>query len=212
MYLTCPECYTSFVVQASQIGPKGRRVRCSRCSHGWFAPPAKSGSGSDWAFSISNSDRVGKPVEKFQTGINLPALLPIRIPAYLYITPILLALAIFFTSMVLFQDKLPLFGVIGTSKSLKVHDISIAYDKDHRNIIANYKIVNESSEAVPLAPVRIRLLDKNHRTLKSHIASESKSSLAPKQFVTIRTRFSESPTNVEFIDITLGSKLDLLLR
>lgn len=210
MYLTCPECYTSFTVKASQIGPKGRRVRCSKCGHGWFAKGVGSGTGSE-GIVTSNYDRVGKP-EKFEKGVNLPALLPVRIPLYLYIAPVLLAAAIIFTSMIFFQDKMSLFGLTGASENLKVKDIQISYDRENGNIIANYKIVNASEEFVPLSRIRIRLLDENHRILKSHIAQESQSSLAPKQFVTIRTRFSEAPTNVEFIDITLGNKLDLLLR
>lgn len=211
MYLTCPECYTSFTVKASQIGSKGRRVRCSKCSHGWFAKGVASGTGRE-GFTVSMYDRVGKVEEKFRPGVNLPALLQIKIPIYLYIAPILLAAAILFTSMIFFQDKMSILGLTGTSENLKVKDIEIAYDKEHGNIIANYKIVNVSEEFVPLSSIRIRLLDENHRILKSHIASESTSTLAPRQFVAIRTRFSEAPINVEFIDITLGNKLDLLLR
>ena len=210
MYLSCPECYTSFTVKASQIGPKGRRVRCSKCCHGWFAKGVPGGTGSE-GITASRLDRVGKP-EKFEKGVNLPALLPVKIPFYLYVAPVLLAAAIIFTSMILFQDKMTLFGLTGTSENLKVKDIRIAYDREYGNIIANYKIVNTSSEFVPLTSIKIRLLDKNHRILKSHVTSESTSSLAPKQFVAIRTRFSEAPTNVEYIDITLGNKLDLLLR
>lgn len=211
MYLTCPECYTSFTVKASQIGPKGRRVRCSKCSHGWFAKGIGGGTGSE-GITTSRHERVGRSEEKFKPGVNLPALLPIKIPLYLYVAPVLLAAAIIFTSMIFFQDKMSLFGLTGASENLKVKDIQIAYDRENGNIIANYKIVNASETFVPLSSIRIRLLDQNHRILKSHVAQESKSSLAPKQFISIRTRFSEAPTNVEFIDITLGNKLDLLLR
>ena len=213
MYLSCPECYTSFVVGNDQIGPKGRRVRCSRCNHAWFAPPAKGGSGDFYSqLSVSPSDRVGETAEKFKPGVNLPALLPINIPIYLYVIPILLAAAIMFSAVVFFQDRLSFLGLVGTSSNLGVHDVNIVYDREHGNIVANYKIVNTSQEFIPLSSIRIRLLDANHRILKTHIANESSSSLAPKQYVTIRTNFSEAPINVEFIDITLGNRLDFLLR
>lgn len=210
MYLSCPECYTSFTVKASQIGPKGRRVRCSKCGHGWFAKGVPGGTGSE-GITASLNDRVGKKEEKFKPGVNLPALLPVKIPFYLYIAPIFLAAAIIFTSMVFFQDKMSFLGLTGASQNLKVKDIQIAYDRENGNIIAKYKIVNASEEFVPLSSIRIRLLDENRRILVSHI-NKPDSTLPPKQFAPFRTRFSEAPTNVEFIDITLGNKFDLFLR
>lgn len=213
MYLTCPECYTSFVIKPEQIGPKGRRVRCSRCSHGWFAPAATSGfTGDAPKFQILKSDKASKHKEQFNPGVNLPALLPTNIPFYLYLAPILLAIAIFFSSAIFFVEKFPFLSLTSAHRELKVKDIHIAYDRDYGNIIAKYKILNKSKGSLSLPSIRIRLLDANHRILKSHVASEASSSLAPKQFVSMRTRFSEAPSNVEYIDITLGNKLDLLLR
>ncbi len=41
MELQCPGCGTRFRVEDSLLGPQGRRVRCSRCGHRfWAAPPA----------------------------------------------------------------------------------------------------------------------------------------------------------------------------
>lgn len=213
MYLTCPECYTSFVVSADQIGPKGRRVRCSKCSHGWFASPVKSKvSSSPKNLSFNTSDRVGKGEEKFEKGVNLPALLPINIPFYLYFVPIILLCAVIFSSLLIFNEKLELIGMNKVSNDLSVHDVNIAYDKPSGNIIASYKIVNKSDHVLPLSSIRIRLLDHNHRILKTHVANESEARLESKQFVTVKTNFSDAPPNVEFIDITLGNKLDFFLR
>lgn len=215
MYLSCPACYTSFVVTAEQIGPNGRRVRCSKCNHGWFASPIikkETGPIPVQKYSPIIPDRVGSTTEKFKPGVNLPALLPINIPLYLYIAPVLLAAAIIFSSMVLFQDKLSFMGLLGTSDNLSVHDINIEYDKEMGNIVASYKIVNMSPEFVSVPQIRIRLLDGKHRTLKSHVASNTNSTLAPKQYVTIRTNFADAPPNVQFIDISLGNKLDFILR
>jgi predicted Zn finger-like uncharacterized protein len=213
MYLTCPECYTSFVVSADQIGPKGRRVRCSKCNHGWFASPVKSKAAPKKKnLSFNPTDRVGKSEEKFEKGVNLPALLPISIPFYLYFLPIMLLCAVIFSSLLIFNERLELLGMSRLSKDLSVHDVNIAYDKPNGNIIASYKIVNKSEHIMPLSSIRIRLLDHNHRILKTHIANESHAKLESKQFVTVKTNFSDAPPNVEYIDITLGNKLDFFLR
>lgn len=36
MILTCPACSASYNVDANQIGPDGRDVRCKKCRHVWF--------------------------------------------------------------------------------------------------------------------------------------------------------------------------------
>jgi len=36
MILTCPECKSRYVVNPGALMPKGRTVRCAKCSHSWF--------------------------------------------------------------------------------------------------------------------------------------------------------------------------------
>lgn len=40
MLLVCPSCATSYMIDASALGPEGRKVRCARCKATWFASPA----------------------------------------------------------------------------------------------------------------------------------------------------------------------------
>lgn len=39
MILTCPTCETRFLLPAERLGPEGRRVKCSNCSHVWLQEP-----------------------------------------------------------------------------------------------------------------------------------------------------------------------------
>lgn len=40
MKLSCPVCHTRFTLTDEALGPNGRKVRCSVCSHVWQAEPA----------------------------------------------------------------------------------------------------------------------------------------------------------------------------
>lgn len=37
MILSCPECGTQYTLKESQLGPRGRTVRCAACKHTWHA-------------------------------------------------------------------------------------------------------------------------------------------------------------------------------
>lgn len=40
MILTCPRCATRYVVREEQVGPQGRKVKCSACGELWRAEAA----------------------------------------------------------------------------------------------------------------------------------------------------------------------------
>jgi predicted Zn finger-like uncharacterized protein len=42
MKITCENCNTRFVLDASRLPPQGARVRCSRCQHRFHVKPAPS--------------------------------------------------------------------------------------------------------------------------------------------------------------------------
>ena len=46
MLIDCPNCATSYQVDAASIGAHGRSVRCARCRNVWFAEPAANASSS----------------------------------------------------------------------------------------------------------------------------------------------------------------------
>lgn len=41
MKLVCPSCESGFLVDATAIGPSGRKVRCGRCGNSWLAMPVE---------------------------------------------------------------------------------------------------------------------------------------------------------------------------
>lgn len=211
MYIACPECDTKFVVTPEQIGTHGRKVKCSKCSHIWHQtmdnhikiPPTvvsavRGASGQAAAMTLGN-------------GVNLPALLPIRVSAYLYTMPILLVSMIIFLLVMLFPDSINMNSLL-ENREISIKDVYIEHQKDIDKILVSYKVLNSSARNTMMPLVRVRLFDKSNRVLKSHIVDHTKIELSPQQYVEIKTEFVPSPQGVDSVDIMIGNKLDFILR
>lgn len=206
MYITCPKCDTKFAVTAEQIGEGGKKVKCSRCSHIWHQ-------------TINNRIKV-EPIltptapivtkNPFENGVNLPALLPLRPPLYLYTMPLVLASMIIFILVMLFPGSLEQNFMFGNDR-VNIQDVHIDNQKDAEKIIVSYKVHNSSDKKIPMPLVRIRLLDKNNRVLQSRIVDQSEIDLAPWQDVLIEAEFYPAPPTTWSVDIMIGNKLDFIL-
>lgn len=208
MYIACPKCDTNFVVSPEQIGPYGRKVRCSRCTNIWHQKPR--GHIRLEPVVSASSANANRHIQ-FAAGVNLPALLPIKIPTYLYGLPVLLIISIIILSAMLFQNA---FGIksYDTMKAYSIKDVHVENIKEAGKINISYKIVNSSNNERFIPLVRIRLLDADNRVLKSHVDDQSHITLAPKQYVGIKTEFISPVTKAQKIDIMLGNKLDFILQ
>lgn len=205
MYIACPECDAKFVVNSEQIGKHGRKVKCSKCSHVWHQRLEN---------QIKIEPTLAQSVPEITplgNGVNLPALLPIKIPSYLYGLPVLLIGMIIFMVVTLFPN---IFGIssILNDQNLSIRDLQIVNDKELNKITVAYKVLNSSDKNIKMPLVRIRLFDSNNRVIKSRIDDYSKIELAPSQNVSINTEFVPAPPATENIDVTIGSKLDFILR
>jgi predicted Zn finger-like uncharacterized protein len=210
MYIACPECDTKFVVTPEQIGTHGRKVKCSKCAHIWhqtldnhikITPTVVSvaqNTGQDTAMPLGN-------------GVNLPALLPVRVPAYLYTMPILLVSMIIFLLVMLFPNSINLNSLL-ENREISIKDVHIERQKDIDKILVSYKVLNSSSLNTKMPLVRIRLFDKSNRVLKSHIFDYTTIDLSPQQYVEIKKESVQAPDEADSVDIMIGNKLDFILR
>lgn len=209
MYIACPKCGTRFVVSSSQIGEYGRKVKCSKCAHIWHQKI-------DDAVKIepvlinNTSDLYNRGNQKFAKGINLPALLPINIPKYLYVMPVILVCIVALMSVVIFPNR-SCFETVFNNENLSIRDIQIIHHKDIDKISVSYKIFNSSQSNVEVPLVRVRLLDSNKRVLKTRIHDSKNMNIVPNQFLYIKTEFFNVPKNTDNIDIMLGNRLDFLI-
>lgn len=202
MYIACPECTTRFVVTAEQIGKEGRKVKCSKCLHIWQQHPPEQ-------LRVEPKIESSTKTLPLGNGVNLPVLLPVKIPAHLlYGLPILLVSMIIFMFTILFQDNFVLPSILNT-KDLIISDVS--YQRTLGKTAINYKVSNLSDKSVKIPLIRIRVFDKNHRLINFRIDDHSNIKLSPSQNVVINAELEDVPPHAN-IDIMIGNKLDFILH
>ena len=202
MYITCPGCETRFTVTAEQIGKNGRKVKCSKCFHIWQQHPPEQ-------LRVEPKIESSTKTLPLGNGVNLPVLLPVKIPAHLlYGLPILLVSMIIFMFTILFQDNFVLPSILNT-KDLIISDVS--YQRTLGKTAINYKVSNLSDKSVKIPLIRIRVFDKNHRLINFRIDDHSNIKLSPSQNVIINAELEDVPPHAN-IDIMIGNKLDFILH
>lgn len=205
MYIACPECNTKFVVTPEQIGEYGRKVKCSKCSNIWHQKL-------DDQINLDSLLTLPITPTPLGNGVNLPALLPVKIQPYLYALPVLMIGMIIMMLVILFSGSAGV-NAFFNSNNLAIKDVQINYQKDIEKISISYKVHNNSDKPVKMALIRIRLLDKNHRVIKGSVDDKySRIVMSPNQFIQIQTEIVPAPPSTDNIDIMLGNKIDFILR
>ena len=205
MYIACPACDTKFLVTQEQIGKRGRKVKCSKCSHIWYHKP-------DNPVRIEPTILIAAPSElkPLGNGVNLPVLLPVKIQPYLYTLPVLM-IGIIFMMVMLFPNNLG-FDSLLNSNQLSIKDMRIENHKEIDKITVSYKVLNNSLKTPKMPLVRIRLFDKSDRILKSLIDDHTDIDISPSRFIQVKTEFIPAPPSTESIDIMIGNRIDFILR
>ena len=205
MYIACPKCDTKFVVTPEQIGKEGRKVKCSKCSHVWHYKLAD---------QLRIEPIITQPIAAtpLGNGINLPALLPIKIQPYLYVMPVIMIGLIILMLIMVFPTSLGI-NTLLNSNNLSIKDVQVQNQKDLDKITISYKVHNSASTIVKMPLVRIRFFDKNGKIVESKIDDQNSNvEMSPNQFIQIKTELVPAPSAVDSIDIMIGNKIDFILR
>lgn len=208
MYITCPECKSTFVVTPEQLGPEGRKVKCSKCKNIWHATPAAQEAVKIEPVITAGTEQV---VSTSEIGVNLPALVPINLPPYLWLTPLFMIVLIVGIALVCYSSSIGLASSYKAYEGVTINDIKIEHKKDASKVVVQYKVMNNSENKIIIPLVRLRLFDKDDRVVQTHVENAAVQ-LNPQQYVSIRTEFSSIPPSAKSVDITLGNKIDFILR
>lgn len=218
MYIACPNCNTNFSILPQQIGSVGRKVKCSKCAHIWHYD-LNDGVSSESAITASseaiassyNSAPIASKIP-ISSGINLPAIaLPIKVPQNLCAIPVLLSSLIVMLLLILLQDNISLKYPSDYTK-LSIKDVEVNVNKEIGITSVNFQIFNSSNHKIALPLVRIRAFDEHKEIVKSEIIDKTKVILAPEGATKITSEFLSLPKATAQLEITLGNRLDLVLK
>jgi len=206
MIISCGKCNTGFFVSPAQIGPSGRRVKCSKCKHIWHASLPQ--------YTVPKKDIIASRVEidnSFNRA-NLPAIIPFSIPNALFIAPIALIMLISFTLWVFYPNFTSKIGLGSALSGLIVEDIKYDYDESNKVIHVEYSLVNKSStiEQVPL--VQVKLLDKNDSEISKVYIKEQGVQLNSGSSVVAEAEFTEVSEIPKTIEVSLGNLIKFWFR
>lgn len=229
MYIACPSCDIKFHVANEQIGFPGRKVKCSKCAYIWFQKLDPATKLTDFITGVSTEPAeppiISRETEKvtipwkssnlynelnFIKGINVPALLPIKTSSKFEVLSLLWFSLIVLLLFMTFHDS---FAIKPWKKSdLIIDKISGEINKNTHEVKIVYKINNISNSKILLPLISVRLFNNKRVIIKSYIINQFNITLAPHKNVYVTMTLPVAPAIVKHLDVTLGSRLDVILN
>lgn len=212
MYIICPKCNTNFVIEDSQISKNGRKVRCSKCKHLWLAKNDSKAKASPKKENIIPNKDDTKPITPETRFYDrdarlLPTIIEQKGNSNMRLCFYKWALTFLGVFITLSLDMIN-FGQFRFSKDFSVENINTV-SLDPNKVRIDFTIVNNSSKTSNIPIIRYRFYDKNNKLITRKLVENNIAKLEPKQSIKITREFDVKPVN---LDITLGSKLDFVIR
>lgn len=232
MIIICPNCESKFKVSKDAIGPSGRFVRCSSCSHEWLAQ-AKS------ALKTSAKEPIGKLKPQAHKKIELSDDKQVKAeiknkrfydyPAVRYIAYFIAAISI--TLLVLFNLAIHREYLVSYAPWLQdVYNECSLFDNhalkleivrckeegvinNDSSVVLEVESIIKNISNVPqkLSTVRFTLFDDHRKTLGSLELNVDKTIAANDSFK-LDGKLDQVPQNSRYIAVDFGNTLDLFFR
>jgi len=221
MILNCPKCSTRFLIDPNHLGSTGRNVRCGACSHEWHQDPEKPAARNYAPPSLNLDEVVTEPLQRVEEASEQEtapkkkqkkpkrrkAMWPRLLAWGLFVFVILAILAGGFKYRGDIVSRWPASAKIYTALGIKVTPpkgtglvvpegsvrISRSNDGDVPTLIIAGDIENQAKLPQRVSEMRITLVDKEGKTLKSWTFAPETRLLRPGGSMSFRTSVSRPP-------------------
>lgn len=223
MILTCNDCDTKFMVDASDIGDKGRRVRCGNCSSVWFVkPPAPGKVAEEKQIAVEQKENLKEAVAQKAAGVepSLPSVVvTMQVPKWLKAAVVVLVLANAFAFVLLNKNMIgqtSFYELVGQYRTDGVEianaELVIKDEKGKKKYKIEWSIQNSSDEARDLPARRIKLLDKDLKIITKG-TDKTQKNLDAGQTVSLEpNKIPNEDERVKYVVVDIGNPFELSLR
>lgn len=239
MQVSCPQCYTRYVVKAASIGAKGRVVKCAKCGHKWHQAPA--GEEEQNKLRQFDEEEISDEFKKRLDDTVIPQLsedaqrvvqensLPVTteqqgdIPRYIKLSTVFIILLLIPLSFITFRDGMieqfpstkSLYDAFGMThpKDVYLTDMHVISQPDN-TVVVEGNIINSSKENITIHGLKLQYFYKNGvLSGEEYIMADSLEEIKAGAMVAIRQPLKNISvqTNKVIIDIDFGNSLELLL-
>lgn len=223
MILTCNDCDTKFLIDATQIGEKGRRVRCGHCAAVWFVkPPAPEKVEEEKKIAEAQKENLKQAVADKAAGIKpeLPSTVVSQpAPKWMKAAVFVLVIANALT-FVLFNKEMigqtSFYDLVGQYDSQGVEidyaELHIGEGEKGKKYTIEWSITNTSDEKRQLPARRIKLLDKNLDVVAQNSDKISKVMTAGETLELKPNNIPNDKGKVKYVVLEVGNPFELSLR
>lgn len=197
MLISCPECETSFTVPANALGEKGRKVKCSKCSHVWHQNPVE--------FKKEKLDDLLKSGDNMVSSSNETQNLPVKVSKKLVyslsgtlVFTFILAATFFYLNME--STILSYKGLRFSNFSVQSEIIDNRYDFSLDGQLIN---ITDKEKSVP--KVNIKILSKGGRVMAEASIEPEVKVIAPYSRVTFSPEITQVSGNADRVELSLAN-------
>lgn len=191
MYIKCKNCQSTFLIDRKIIGPKGKKVKCSKCQHIWLEEYR----------SIYQEVEAMPKAEHKPLGANfLPVIVNnanIDIFKKLYLVLVCIITVVGFVSHT--NDLIKQNEYI--NHNLKISLINC--NQQNQQLTLHYKILNYSNDKIDTPEITIKLLDKNNKVLYTQQAKLN-IALEANNYIYVSSMFENIPDKTQYYSVTMS--------
>lgn len=223
MIICCPECNAKFAVPDDAIGVEGRKVKCAKCGNKWHqAPPPPEDAAPPDAIPSQEVAEVA-PIDD---GANLPVrhvevksgksnrilVASFSVLMFLFTASVVGGNGVV-TTMPFMSFYYKMFGIYNT-QNMELYNISVERSiRDKRlDLLVKGIMFNKSAKRKEVPSIRITVLDKNGRPIRSITFDSSNAILEANEKIDFQNKISRLPLDSESVVIDMGNSFELVTR
>lgn len=215
MILNCPDCKTRFAIDAANLEPDGRRVKCGKCAHVWFESPPDPDEGEPEPITVTPLD---PDIDPAVSPRNLPALRNARGGGGARLAWIISAVLLVAIVAVLWFGRAPISTAFPQAEALYATvgidafpppgeglEVEFSVSAENGQLALSGEVINISDRAREVPRLHVVISDESKNILKTWSFETGAPPLGPGERATFSSQTDEIPERAANVSILFTS-------